>query len=388
MKKAIVVLTLVGASVLGFAQGSPGGIQFSGVLSANVIDDFNNNTAYLDNNNGYTYISLDGSFKDGPYGFESQLQFGPSPSSTISNLYVKGLYGYAGFRQSAVYIAVGRVFDLSTFGLNSYYQTGPNGPGVYGSVVGKLGNSGFGIDGFELKVTPITNLVFGIILPYNITSSALVDNSLEGMRFTASYTIPKIIQLVLGYQEHLIGVADYLTPSSGTDPNDVEGKNKFYALANVLVNENLTAGARYELDHDISSGQVISHNIYLTIGGKIDNFSIGADSGFYIPPGGSAGLEILGSFYYTVPSILPNVDLQPYVQIGYFTSTYPMVSDLLGATYTNGFNDSNYIFFSPQLKLLLGKSQHELVLGYSLSYDKDKREAILSQLNVMIQLYF
>jgi len=46
--------------------------------------------------------------------------------------------------------------DLSTFGLNGYYQTGPNGPGVYGNVVGKTGLSGFGFGGlnFGLPILP------------------------------------------------------------------------------------------------------------------------------------------------------------------------------------------------------------------------------------------
>lgn len=391
VKRFASVVVVISTAAIGFAQVSPPGIQFSGVLSANVIDDFNSNTAYFDNNNGYTYLELDGSFKDGPFGLVSQLQFGPSPgsTSTVANLYIHGVYGYANFAGNAVYVAVGRILDLTTFGLNSYYQTGPNGPGVYGTIVGKQGSSGFGIDGVQLKVNPVANLLLGIIMPYSINPLPLVNSTLKGTRFTASYTFPKSIQLVLGYQQHLIGVADYLTPPSGqTDPNTLLNKNKFYALANLLVSDDLTAGARYELDHDIASRQIISHNLYATLGGKIDSFSIGADSGVYIPPNGSAGLEVLGLLYYTFPSVLPNVDLQPYVQLGYFTSAYPVVSDLLGVSYMNGFDNSNYLYLNPQLKLLLGKSQHELVLGYSLTYNLDTKAIVLDQLNLMVQIYF
>ena len=46
-------------------------------------------------------------------------------------------------------------------------------------------------------------------------------------------------------QDSIIGVADYLAPPSGqTDPNALLNKNKFYALANLLVSDNLTAGTR------------------------------------------------------------------------------------------------------------------------------------------------
>jgi hypothetical protein len=43
---------------------------------------------------------------------------------------------------------------------------------------------------------------------------------------------------------------------------------------------------------------------------------------------------------------------------------------------------------NPQLKLLLGKSQHELVLGYSISYDLDTSQIILNRLNLTVQVYF
>lgn len=95
MKRAALVLFLAGAPMLGFAQIPGGGIQLSGILSANLIDDFNSNTAYSDNNNGYTYFQLNGSFRDGPFGMESQLQFGPSPGTGVSNLYIHYTYGYA-----------------------------------------------------------------------------------------------------------------------------------------------------------------------------------------------------------------------------------------------------------------------------------------------------
>ena len=157
MKRAALVLFLAGAPMLGFAQIPGGGIQLSGILSANLIDDFNSNTAYSDNNNGYTYFQLNGSFRDGPFGMESQLQFGPSPGTGVSNLYIHYTYGYATVLNGILYGAVGRVVDLSTFGLISYYQTGPNGPGVYGNVAGKVGSSGFGFDGIEVRIVPATS---------------------------------------------------------------------------------------------------------------------------------------------------------------------------------------------------------------------------------------
>lgn len=368
MKRTVILLILVQLPIAVFAQLGQAGIQFSGVLSANVIDDFQSNTAYSDNNNGYTYLQLNGSFKDGPFGMESQLQFGPSPgtTSTVSNLYVHYGYGHATLLGGALYLAVGRVVDLNTFGLSSWYQQSPNGPGVYGAAVGKVGSSGFGVDGVQLKIVPGANVVLGVVMPYNINPSPIVDSTIKGIKVTGSYTIPKTVQFVLGYQQHVIGVADYVVPASPTvDPNTVVNKNKLYGLANLLISENLTAGIRYELDHDIAAAEIISHNIYATVGGKIGNFSLGADSGLYIPPSGSAGLELLGAAWYTFPSVLPSVDVQPYVQAGYFTSGYPLVSDLIGVSYTNGFDIDNYLYFNPELKLLLGKSQHELVFGYS-----------------------
>ncbi len=391
MKRAALVLFLVCAPLVSFAQIPGSGIQFGGVLSANVIDDFGTNTAYSDNNNGYTYLQLNGSFKDGPFGMESQVQFGPAPSTGgVNNLYVHYAYGYANLFDSALYLAVGRVVDLSTFGLVSYYQQGPNGPGVYGNGVGKIGSSGFGFDGVELRIVPTANLVLGVVVPYNINPFPIVNSTLKATKLTVSYTVPKLVQVVLGYQQHFVGVADYLQPPSPgpTDPNVLLGKNKAYVLANLLVAEELTAGVRYELDHDVSAREIISNNVYATLGGRIGNFSIGGDLGLYVPAAGSPGLEVLAATWYTFPSVLPSVDLQPCVQVGWFTSDYPMVSDLPGGTYTNGFNNNNYLTINPQLKLLLGRSQHELVLGYTVSYDLDTSQIILDQLNVMMQIYF
>ncbi|MGA2615936.1 MAG: hypothetical protein ABSG38_21050 [Spirochaetia bacterium] len=389
MKRALFLFFLACGPTFVFAQFAGGGIQFSGVLSANVVDDFYSNTAYSDNNNGLTYLQLNGSFKDGPFGLESQIQFGPAPANSgVSNMYVHYAYGYATLG-GLVYLAVGRVVDLSTFGLNSYYQTGPNGPGVYGNTVGKTGLSGFGFDGLELRITPVANLVLGIVTPYNIAGYPIVNSTLKNTRFIASYTFPKTVQVVVGYQQHQVGVADYVVaPSPLVDPNTVVNENKVYALANLLVSENLVAGIRYELDHDVSSVKVLSNNAYATLGGKIGNFSVGGDAGVFIPASGSAGLEILGAASYTFPSILPSVDLQPYVQAGFFSSGYPMVTDLPGVSYANGFNNNNYVTINPQLKLLLGKSQHELVLGYSLTYDLATAQVVLDQLNLMMQIYF
>ncbi len=180
MRRVVLILFLAGCSTLAFAQAPGGGIQFSGILSANLIDDFNSNIAYADNNSGYTYFQLNGSYKDGPFGLESQVQFGPAPANTgVSNLYVHYGYGYANLLGGSLYLAVGRIIDISTFGLNSYYQQGPNGPGVYGSSVARTGLSGFGIDGLQLRLAPVENLLFGIVMPYNIS----------GLRWTVSPTL-------------------------------------------------------------------------------------------------------------------------------------------------------------------------------------------------------
>jgi hypothetical protein len=64
------------------------------------------------------------------------------------------------------------------------------------------------------------------------------------------------------------------------------------------------------------------------------------------------------------------------------------VSDLTGVSYTNGFTNDNFFTVNPQLKFLLGKSQHELELGYTLTYDLNAGQIILDQFNVMMQIYF
>jgi hypothetical protein len=56
--------------------------------------------------------------------------------------------------------------------------------------------------------------------------------------------------------------------------------------------------------------------------------------------------------------------------------------------YSNGFMNSNFMTVYPQIKVFLGKSQHELVLGYSLAYNLDASQIVLSQLNIMMQMYF
>ena len=389
MTRAALVLCLMLLPLACFAQLAGGGIQWSGVLSGNLIDDFGANNAYTDTNAGYTYFQLTGSFKDGPFGAESQIQFGPSPAgSGVSNMLFHYGYGYVNFGGSLVYLAVGRLIDLSTFGLNSYFQEGPNGPGVYGNAVGKTGVSGFGIDGFELRIAPVGNLVFGIVMPFNINGFPIVNSTLRATRFIASYTFPRTVQLVIGYQQHAIDVADYVIPSTGVDAAALVGENKLYALANLLVSDNLTAGIRYELDHDVSTVEVISNNMYATLGGKIGNFSLGADAGIYVPVSGSAGMEILAAASHTFPSVLTSVDFQPYVQAGFFSGGYPLVTDLSGVSYTNGFTNDNYVNVNPQLKLLLGKSQHELVLGYSITFDMSTGQVVVNQLNLMIQIYF
>ena len=172
------------------------------------------------------------------------------------------------------------------------------------------------------------------MIPYNINLGfPIVNSTLKNTRCVASYTFPKVVQIVLGYQQHLAGVADYIVaPSPLVGPHTVVNRNKLYALANLLVSEKLTAGLRYELDRDVSDVEVISNNAYATLGWKIGNLSIGADIGVYVRPSGSASVEVLGAALYMFPSVVPSVDLQPYVQVGFFSRGYPMVSDLLGAT--------------------------------------------------------
>ena len=131
MRRVVLILFLAGCSTLAFAQAPGGGIQFSGVLSANLIDDFIVTFAYADNNSGYTYFQLkkSASYKDGPFGLESQLQFGPAPANTgVSNLYVHYGYGYANLLGGGLYLAVGRIIDISTFGAEQLLPAGAEWP--------------------------------------------------------------------------------------------------------------------------------------------------------------------------------------------------------------------------------------------------------------------
>ena len=403
MKKTVFLLLIVCCPVICFAQAPGGGIQFSGILSANFIDDFNSNTAYFDNNGGYTYIQLDGSLKEGAFGLDSQLQFGPSGTvagvTQVNTLFFHYGYGYANFFDGGLYLAVGRFVDMASFGLNSYFQQGPDGPGVYGGLPGKAGSTGFGVNGIELRTTPLQGLLLGLVLPYNIDPFPIVKNTLLGVKLNVSYTVEKTIQFVVGYQQHQIGVSDYVSTSNAFgDINTLAYRNKLFALANLLVSEDLVAGARWELDHDVSAVQVISNNAYITLGGKIGSFSIGGDAGFYYPPGGTPGFEVLAATSYTFKNIGPSIDLQPYLAAGFFNSNYPVVSfeygvaapDLNSATPPSAYilNGANYINVNPQLKLLLGRSQHELVLGYSITFDLDHMVIAFDQVNLMMQVYF
>ena len=84
--------------------------------------------------------------------------------------------------------------------------------------------------------------------------------------------------------------------------------------------------------------------------------------------------------------MLPSVDLQPYIQAGYFTADYRW-SPTSRVSYVNGFDIDNYVTINPQLKLFLG-SQHEGALGYTLTYDLNTATIVLDQLNLMMQIYF
>jgi hypothetical protein len=346
--------------------GGAGGVQFSGVLSANFIDDFNSSTAYFDNGGGLSYLLMNAALKDGPFGFDSQILYGPGAAFQF-----KYGYGHANFWNERIYIAIGRFVDPDTFALNSFFVGGSDGAGSYGnpSVANRNGGTGFGVNGIELKLSPLKDLVFGFVLPYQGTAEGTVDTSLKAALMAASYTVEKVVQLVLGYSEHHIGVADLATPIFNLD------QNKLYAIANILVSDDLVMGARYELDHDVSKWQVISHNAYVTLGGKLGDFSIGGDAGFYFPQGGSMGFEVLGSTSYTLRSVLPSVDLQPFVSVSYVSSAYQE-------------SPNASINVNPQLRLLLGKSQHEIALGYTVTYDLDHRLVAVDQLNILMQVYF
>jgi hypothetical protein len=77
----------------------------------------------------------------------------------------------------------------------------------------------------------------------------------------------------------------------------------------------------------------------------------------------------------TFKGIGPDIDLQPNISVTYSSSAYQ------GST-------ANTISINPQLRLLLGKSQHELAIGYTLTYDLDQRSATVDQLNFLIQVYY
>ena len=191
-----------------------------------------------------------------------------------------------------------------------------------------------------------------MFLPYN--GGEGVNTSLKRSALNASYIMEKVVQVILGYSFGHTGVADLATPINNVN------QNKLYTTANILVSDDLVAGARYELDHDVSPWQVISNNAYITLGDKFGDFSIGGDVGLYFPRGGSAGYEILGTTTYTVKAILPTVDLKPVLYVSYISGTYQE------STYPS-------INFNPQLRLMLGKSQHELEVGYSATYNIDSR---------------
>lgn len=369
----IAVLALIAAGLFAqassdaaLAEGGAGGVQFSGVLSANLINDFNSSQAYFDSAAGLTYLQLNATLKEGPFGFDSQISYGPG-----GVFQMKYAYGHADFWNSRIYTAIGRWVDPDTFALNSFFVGGSDGAGSYGnpSVPNLKGTVGFGISGIELKLSPTKDLVFGFVLPYQGVPEDTVDTSLREADVAGSYTIEKVVQLVLGYTQHHIGVADLPTPISNLY------QNKLFTTANVLVSDKLVLGARYELDHDVSTWQVISNNAYFTVGGKLENFSIGGDVGLYAPRGGSAGFEVLGTTTYTLSSILAGVDLEPVLSVSYVSSTYQE-------------STASTINFNPQLRLLLGKSQHEIEVGYTITVDTHQRKVILDQLNILTQFYF
>jgi hypothetical protein len=367
MKVRVVVslFALAAAAAFGQELGGGGGVQFSGVVSENFINDFINSTASNDTVAGLSYIQLNATYKDGPFGFDSQGSMGPGGAG-----YLKYVYGFAEFWNGRVHLSIGKWVDPDTFALNSFFVGGSDGPGSYGnpSVVNATGVSGQGVTGIELKVSPVKDLVIGASLPYQYQTDT-VDTSLRRVFGVVSYTLEKEVQLVAGYTQSHTGVADLPTPINNLD------QNKFYTIANVLVSDSLVLGGRYELDHDVSSWSVISHNAYFTLGDKFGAFSIGGDVGLYFPRGASVGYEILGITSYTFKSVIPSVDLQPYVTASYVSGSYEE------SPYTS-------INVNPQLRFLLGKNQHELAAGYTITYDLDHRQIVVSQLNILIQLYF
>ena len=375
MKELVLCAVLVFIATVAFAQassdaaltaGGAGGVQFSGVLSANLINDFNSSQAYFDSLAGLTYLQLNASLKEGPFGFDSQIMYGPG-----GVFQMKYGYGYADFWNGRIHASIGRWVDPDTFALNSFFVGGSDGAGSYGnpSVANQKGGVGFGISGIELKLSPMKDLVFGFVLPYQGVPEDTVDTSLKSADMAASYTIEKVVQLVAGYTQHHVGVADLPTPISNLY------QNKLFTTANVLVSEKLVLGARYELDHDVSTWQVISNNAYFTVGGKLEDFSVGGDVGLYAPRGGSAGFEVLGTTSYTLHSILAGVDLEPVLSVSYMSGTYQE-------------STASTITLNPQLRLLLGKSQHEIAVGYTVTIDTDRRQSVHDQLNILTQFYF
>src|SRR5271157_4423329 len=368
MKKLALVSVFLPIAAVVFAQASSGmgtgGVQFSGTLSMNLINNFSNNTASIDDVNGLSYLQLNPSLKDGPFGFDSELAVGPGSSVDL-----RYAYGYADFLNGRIHTSVGKFVDPDTFALNSFFVGGSDGIGSFGnpSLVNAQGSTGNGVDGVELKVSPMKDLILGYVLPYNEADT--VDTSLKRSSLDASYTVEKVVQVVLGYSLGHTGAADLATPINNVN------QNKLYTTMNILVSDSLVAGARYELDHDVTNWQVISDNAYLTLGGKLGDFSIGGDVGLYFPAGGSTGYEILGTTTYTLKSILPSVDLEPVLYVSYVSGAY---------------QESPYpsIDFNPQLRLLLGKSQHELAVGYTITYNLANQQVTVNQLNILMQVYF
>ena len=282
MRKILVLSLFLPVAAAAYPQDlAGGGLQFSGVLSMNFIYDFHSSTASTDTLNGLSYLQLNPSLKEGPFGFDSEIAFGPGGSWAF-----KYGYGYADLLNSRIHVSIGKFVDPDTFALNSFYVGGSDGPGSYGnpSIVNAQGSTGNGVNGIELKVSPEKNLVFGLGVPYQFQEDT-VDSSLKRIFGAVSYTAEKLVQLVFGYAQGHTGVADLATPVNNLN------QNKLYTIANVLVFDSFVLGGRYELDHDVSNWTVISHDAYFTVGGKLEDFSIGGDIGLYFPRGGPAGFE-------------------------------------------------------------------------------------------------
>ena len=370
MKRIVVLSLFLPIAACAFPQSSSdmggGGLQFSGVLSMNFIDDFVSSTASTDTLNGLSYLQLNPSLKEGPFGFDAEIAVGPGASWAF-----KYGYGYADFWNGRIHVSIGKFVDPDTFALNSFYTGGSDGPGSYGnpSVINAQGSTGNGINGIELKLSPQKNLVIGFGVPYQFQQD-LVDSSVKRIFGAVSYTEEKLVQLVLGYAQGHTGVADLASPINNLN------QNKAYFIANVLVSDTLVLGGRYELDHDLSNGTVISNNAYFTAGAKLQDFSIGGDVGLYFPRVGSAGFEVLGSTTYTLKSVFTSVDLQPYLAVSYVSSTYQE-------------STFNAVTINPQLRFLLGKSQHEIAVGYTVTIDTaHPLQPPVDQMNILMQVYF